>query len=226
MIYKTVIVEDDPMISQLNRSFIEEDKRFQVVGEFRDGRTALHYLTEHPVDLIILDVYMPQITGEELLKRLRNAETAADVIMVTAASDTKTVDTLLKLGVVDYLMKPFTKERFLKALQTFCRHREAVPHQNGTVSQEDLDAVFHPIEMAETLPKGFQPQTLKKLRTCLSQRGSDGCTCDALSSEAGLSTVTVRRYLNYLVEHGEAESTINYDTGGRPSVIYFAKYPT
>ena len=121
--YRVVIVEDDPMVSLLNRTFVERDARFQVVQSFQDGRAALAWLEQNPADLAVLDVYMPLFTGLELLHALRGQGVGIDAIMVTAANDAPTVDTLLKLGVVDYLVKPFTYERFQQALDTFCRHR-------------------------------------------------------------------------------------------------------
>ena len=124
--YRVVIVEDDPMVSLLNRTFVERDARFQVVQSFQDGRAALAWLEQNPADLAVLDVYMPLFTGLELLHALRGQGVGIDAIMVTAANDAPTVDTLLKLGVVDYLVKPFTYERFQQALDTFCRHRDAV----------------------------------------------------------------------------------------------------
>ena len=220
MSYQTVIVEDDPMIALLNRGFVERDRRFSGVEEFRDGRSALRWLRENRADLLILDVYMPGLTGAELLRRLREMGAGVDAVMVTAANDAKTVDGLLKLGVVDYLVKPFTQERFQQALDTFCRHREAVSQQGGNVSQQDLDAIFCRSAPPETLPKGLQSQTMGRLRQCLAATAAAGCTSDELAAAAGLSAVTVRRYMNYLVERGEVVSSINYDTGGRPSVLY------
>ena len=124
--YRVVIVEDDPMVSLINRTYVERDSRFQVVQTFQDGQTALDWLAQNPVDLVVLDVYMPLFTGEELLRALRHQQIDVDAIMVTAANAGPTVDALLKMGVVDYLMKPFTAERFQQALDTFCRHREAL----------------------------------------------------------------------------------------------------
>ena len=223
MSYQTVIIEDDPMIALLNRGFVERDRRFRVAREFRDGRSALRWFRENTADLLILDVYMPALTGVELLRRLREMEAGVDAIMVTAANDAKTVDGLLKLGVVDYLVKPFTRERFQQALDTFCHHREAVSQQSGNVTQQELDAIFCRGAPPESLPKGLQSQTMARLRECLAATAGAGCTSDELAASAGLSAVTVRRYMNYLVERGEVESRINYDTGGRPSVLYCPK---
>lgn len=220
--YQTVIVEDDPTISLLHRTFLARDNRFALARAFSSGHEALEWLLHHTADLIILDVYMPRMTGLELLRTLRMEGIGIDVIMVTAANDSKTVDALLKLGVTDYLVKPFAASRFQQALDTFCQHREAVSHDN--VSQRELDALFPssptPPSAAPAVPKGLQARTLDRIRDCLQQAARDGATCETIAEHSGFSTVTVRRYLTYLVEQGEAVSQVNYDTGGRPCMLY------
>ena len=217
--YRTVIVEDDPMIASINQTFLSRDPRFSLAAVFHSGQEALEWLRKRPVELLILDVYMPRMSGLELLRELRAEEITLDVIMVTAANDSKTVDALLKLGVADYLVKPFTARRFQQALDTFCRQREAIS-AHTSVSQEDLDAMLSSGRSAAPVPKGLQLRTLARVRECLAQAPREGCTCEALSEQVGLSSVTVRRYLTYLVGRGEATSRINYDTGGRPSLLY------
>ena len=106
--YTTVIIEDDPMITRLNRRYIEQDSRFAVVQTFSAAHPALFWLRRNPIDLIILDVYMPQMSGTELLLQLRAEGVDADVIMVTSANDAKTVNDAVRLGAVDYLVKPFS----------------------------------------------------------------------------------------------------------------------
>ena len=216
--YRIVIVEDDPMIALLNRTFAEQDGRFQVAETFQNGRSALRWLDHNQADLLILDVYMPGMTGLELLRELRARNVEADAVMVTAANDAPTVDALLKLGVVDYLVTPFTYERFQQALDAFCRHREAVA--GASVSQDALDQLFPRPAAGHTPPKGFQESTLELIRSSLRDAPAEGVTCEALSRQISLSAVTVRRYLNYLAERGEAMSAVNYDTGGRPCRLY------
>ena len=223
--YHVVLVEDDPMVTMLNRSFLEKDGRFQVEREFQDGRSALTYLSHNAVDLVILDIYMPVLTGLELLRELRRRGVATDVIPVTAANDTQTVDVLLKLGVVDYLVKPFTYPRFHQALDTFCRHRETMSAE--VLDQSALDQILYASHSRGSIPppKGLQEKTLDTIRSCLRSAGAEGHTSESLAAQAGVSAVTARRYVNFLVEQGEAESQINYDTGGRPSLRYTLKRP-
>ena len=207
------------MVSLLDRTFTERDSRFRVVRTFQDGRAALEWLSQNPADLVVLDVYMPLFTGLELLHALRTRGIPVDAVMVTAANDPATVDQLLKMGVVDYLVKPFTCERFQQALDTFCRHRDAVA--GGTVTQGELDKLFAPGGAGACgVSKGLQEDTLERIRQCLSAAPPQGMPSEAISRETGLSVVTVRRYVNYLVERGEAASTVNSDTGGRPCRLY------
>lgn len=221
--YQTVIVEDDPTISLLHRTFLARDNRFALARAFSNGHEALEWLLHHTADLIILDVYMPRMTGLELLRTLRMEGIGIDVIMVTAANDSKTVDALLKLGVTDYLVKPFAASRFQQALDTFCQHREAVSHDN--VSQQELDALFPSAAPAVSIPKGLQTRTLDRIRACLRQIPQAGATCETIADCSGFSSVTVRRYLTYLVSQGEAVTQVNYDTGGRPCMLYRLPLP-
>lgn len=218
--FDVVIVEDDPMVAMLHRKFVEADGRFQVAAEFPSGLEALRWFLRNQADLLILDVYMPILNGAELLRELRARGCGIDVIMVTAAHDTQTLDELLKLGVVDYLMKPFTSKRFHQAMDTFCRNRAALLKQ-CRVSQSDIDRLIHTPPAEREIPKGLQQKTLRLVLDELHKSCGER-TCEELAAGTGLSVVTIRRYLNYLSERGEVESRVNYDTGGRPSLVYWA----
>lgn len=216
--FRVAIVEDDYMISMLNRSFAEKDKRFQVVKEFPSGKKALAWILAHPVDLVILDVYMPIMNGAELLRELRVRGSKVDVIVVTAAHETKMLNELLKMGIVDYLVKPFTAQRFQQALDGFCQQRAALEGKEH-MNQSDIDKLLYIGPAKQSIPKGLQEKTLEKIRAELFQKEEQ--TCEAIAVKTGLSVVTARRYLNFMLESGEAESRINYDTGGRPCVAYW-----
>lgn len=220
MRYRAIIVEDDPMICQLNRTYVEKDPRFQVAGCFGDGRSALRWLEEHQADLALLDVYMPRFSGLELLRELRSRAVPIEVIMITAANDAETVDALLHLGVNDYLVKPFAMERFQQALDKFCAHRETMAAAGGAMSQSEVDRLLSsPQPAAGVLPKGYLQKTMELVRACL-REAETSLSSEAVAARTGLSAVTARRYVNYLAECGEAVSTVDYDTGGRPSRLY------
>ena len=219
---KTIIVEDDPMVAQINRRYLDTANDIQVAAEFNNGKDALAYIETEEPDLVILDVYMPVMNGLELLREIRKADIQSDVIMVTAANDVKNVEEALRLGIVDYLVKPF-----MEAIEKY-RKKAHVLKDASTLNQDAIDALVSvgaPQQQAPVrdLKKGLQQRTLDMIRSHLEKMKGETCTCDTLAGVVGLSKVTVRRYLNYLAEIGEIDSSVDYETGGRPCIKYFIR---
>ena len=223
--YKVIIVEDDPMVAMINNHYVEQDKRFHVVQSFRNGNDAFKYLSENQVDLAILDVYMPILDGLSLLKKIRAAEINTDIIMVTASNDKNTLDTVLNFGVIDYLVKPFVQERFQQALDKFVEFN--MQKNNVCVlDQNRIDEIMnseHFVNNNIELPKGIQDKTLDKIREYLRKYSNSGHTSEQIAAFLNISKVTVRKYMHYLTKNNEVIEQINYDTGGRPCMVYFMK---
>ncbi|MBQ8089582.1 MAG: response regulator, partial [Pyramidobacter sp.] len=137
---KTIIVEDDPMVAQINRRYLDTANDIQVAAVFDNGKDALAYIENEEPDLIILDVYMPVMNGLELLREIRKSDIQSDVIMVTAANDVKNVEEALRLGIVDYLVKPFEYERFMEAIEKY-RKKAHVLKDASTLNQDAIDAL-------------------------------------------------------------------------------------
>lgn len=223
--YKVIIVEDDPMVAMINNHYVEQDKRFHVVQSFRNGNDAFKYLSENQVDLAILDVYMPILDGLSLLKKIRAAEINTDIIMVTASNDKNTLDTVLNFGVIDYLVKPFVQKRFQQALDKFVEFN--MQKNNVCVlDQNRIDEIMnseHFVNNNIELPKGIQDKTLNKIREYLREDSNSGHTSEQIAAFLNISKVTVRKYMHYLTKNNEVIEQINYDTGGRPCMVYFMK---
>jgi len=218
-----VIIEDDPMVMRINREYVNQFPQLEVTGTYRNGREALADIRRAPPQLIILDVYMPQLSGIELLRILRAENIKSDVIMVTAANEVSQVDEALKMGIVDYLVKPFAYRRFCEAIENFL-DKANIMEPGRCLNQTAIDKLIYirPQKSGEAneLKKGIQHLTLESIRRQLREEPDNIHTCETLSAKINLSKVTVRRYLNYLIELGELTSAIDYETGGRPSVIY------
>ena len=219
--YKVLIVEDDPMVAMINEQYIKRCRDFQVEGVCRDGKSALEFLENNPADLVILDVYMPRVNGIDTLRRLREKKIPVNVIMVTAANDRDAIEECLHFGVVDYLVKPFTFERFQLALQKFSAQADALAGME-TLSQQNIDRL---IDMSvrkdsEEYPKGNQKKTLSLILSHLMDNGEAWTSGDELAQKTGLTGVTVRRYMNYLLETGRVAGRMDYGTGGRPCMLY------
>lgn len=218
--YRVLIAEDDPMVAMINEQYVIRNKSFAVVGHCRDGVAALEFLEAHEVDLIILDVFMPRMDGFETLRRIRSRKIPVDVIMVTAANGREALEEALHLGIVDYLVKPFTFERFQAALDKFAAQSAAISTL-GTLSQQSIDYIVDSVRRREDAPqKGIQEKTLRLICEQLERRPDAWVTGEELAAAVGLTVVTVRRYMNYLAESGRVNSRLDYETGGRPCMRY------
>ena len=229
--YHVIIIEDDPMVASINKQYIEVSTNFRVEHLFKNGAEALPYIKTNPVDLVILDYYTPVMNGGEFLDALHAAGLTPYVIMVTSADDAATIESFIRLGVTDYLIKPFGYERFQLALKNFCDHWDTIhqdPNHPHKFTQNQLDNVLlhltasSPPPAPGGMPKGLQSQTLTLLQDYLKEN-PQGHTCDDIASHVGLSVVTVRRYMNYLAEQHLVDSDMDYNTGGRPCIVYKLK---
>ena len=221
MQYKVLIVEDDPMVSMINEQYVNRNKAFAVVGKCKDGKSALDFLEKNDVDLIVLDVFMPLMDGFETLRQIRKNKKSVDIIMVTAANDRASLEEALHLGVVDYLVKPFTYDRFRIALDKYVSHLEAFKNMD-TLNQKNIDYIFGNSQKKseELYPKGIQEKTMQTILDEMKKSPSKWLTGDEVAERIGLTGVTVRRYLNHLAEKGVLLSEIDYETGGRPCMRY------
>ena len=219
--YKVLIVEDDPMVAMINEQYIKRNKNFQLVGKCKDGAAALEFLEQNSVDLIVLDVYMPHMDGLETLRTIRNRQIPVDAIMVTAANDRSSVEEALHLGIVDYLVKPFTFDRFQMALEKYISQTNAF-RDFDTLNQKNIDYIIDNSrkKSEDAFPKGIQEKTLLLIIEYLKDNADNWFTGDEIAEQVGLTGVTVRRYMNYLTESGRVTAEMNYETGGRPCMKY------
>ena len=219
--YKVLIVEDDPMVAMINEQYIKRNKNFQIVGKCNDGMSALDFLENNTVDLLILDVFMPKMDGFETLRQIRNKQITVDAIMVTAANERESLEEALHLGIVDYLVKPFTFDRFQMALEKYIAQNNALKDIE-TLNQKSIDHIIdNARKKSEDLyPKGIQEKTIELIMEYLKANKNRWFTGDEIAEKVNLTGVTVRRYMNYLAESGRVVGEMNYETGGRPCMRY------
>lgn len=221
-----IIVEDDPMVAKLNGQYLSQLEGVCVDACFSNGRDALNYLQEHPVEVAVLDVYMPHMSGLELLRAIRGAGIQTSVIMITAATEMQVVEEALRLGIEDYIIKPFSYQRLQDAIRK-CRDKASLvkssPRADQSVVDQLLGSSFSPESATRDLRKGLNAKTLASIEALIRENPETPHTCESISQASGLSKVTARHYLNYLMETGVLRSGIDYETGGRPRVLYRLK---
>ncbi|AOY74885.1 response regulator [Clostridium formicaceticum] len=218
-----LIVEDDPMVAEINKKFVDTVSGFQVVGIASNGEVALQLIKSLNPHLVILDIYMPKIDGLKLLRRIRKDELDVDIILVTAAKDVPSIEEAFKWGVIDYLVKPFELHRFKAALEDY-KARKSSFIQKEEVNQEDIDKLIFGKKdvLNPTYDKGIQEKTMEKIRNYMLKETIPK-SAQEVAEALGLTRVTVRRYLEYLTELGETEVEVLYGTVGRPQHLYIYK---
>ncbi len=222
---RIIVVEDDPLVAQLNAAYLSRMEGFEVTGIFSNGLEALQYLKENPVELAVMDVYMPLCSGVELLRQMRGSGIQTAVIMITAATEMKVVEESLRLGIEDYIIKPFSYDRLRDSVLRF-RDKTSLVHGSKEVSQDMVDRLLGNRPAGKprgNLPKGLNARTLETIQEVLTREPDGDHTCESISAASGLSRVTVRHYLNYLIDTEVLTSAIDYETGGRPRVLYRMK---
>lgn len=217
---KVLIVEDDPMVRTINKGYLKKIDGKIKVYEASDINTAKTVLESQPVDLILLDVYLGEGRGPELLTWARMRSMDLEVVLITADNSYETVSTAFRLGAVDYLIKPFSYKRFAEAIEKVRVKRSAIVGSQA-VSQEDIDKMLTN-NREQTSEKGINPVTYQMVMDGLITSGEPQ-TAQDLADKIQLARVTVRRYLEYMVEQGNVEEQLNYGKVGRPNKYYVWK---
>lgn len=217
---EVLIVEDDPMVAELNKKYLQKLTGFSLAATVTNGEQALHFIHDNHIDLLLLDVFMPKLNGLDLLKYIRISYPKIDIIMVTAACNTNDIQTALRLGVIDYIVKPFTFERFRTALISY-QERIRLLSSAEILNQNQLDdRIFTKnFNTANRLPKGIDAQTLQSVRNVIVNYQQDFSMSDIIEL-IPLSRISVKKYLDYLEELGEIESHLTYLPIGRPVKRY------
>jgi response regulator of citrate/malate metabolism len=220
-VIRALVVDDDAMTASIHRSYVERVPGFEVVGEAHTGRQALEAVRSLRPDLLLLDIYLPDMSGLDVLRTLREpAEPHVDVIAVTAAKDVATLRTAIHGGVIHYLVKPFFFDTLRERLEGYAALHGRLERLREP-DQHDIDYLFSLLRShgRHGLPKGISAPTLETVIDVL-QRNEGDMTAAVLGEAAGISRGTARRYLEYLVLIGAVELSLRYGTTGRPEHRY------
>jgi len=221
-VIRTLIVEDDFRVAEIHRGFIERLPSFSVVGVAHTAGDALLRAEIDRPDLVLLDIYLPDRSGLEVLRELHSTgRPSVDVIVITAANDVETLRSALQGGVVHYLVKPFQFNAFREKLESYAVLRSRL-RQVREVDQDEVDEVLAALRASSAspvLPKGLSPATFALVARTL-REVNDDVSAEEMASQIGVSRVTSRRYLDRLGRSGLVEISMRYGKTGRPEHRY------
>lgn len=218
---RVLVVDDDFRVADLHCAYVDRVAGFQVAGKAHSGAEALERVERTRPDLVLLDLYLPDLSGLELLSQLRQeGRPSVDVMMITAARDVESLRAAMRGGVVHYLIKPFRFAAFQEKLASFAAARARMGRL-ASAEQADVDRIFGALRTAggKALPKGLSDTTLELVLVAL-RGAASGLPASEVAEAAGVSRVTARRYLEHLCQLGKTELTMRYGGPGRPEHRY------
>ncbi|WP_424210716.1 response regulator [Streptomyces sp. BI20] len=216
---KVLVVEDDPVAAAAHALYVSRVPGFRAVGTVHTLAAARRLLDRTRVDLLLLDLGLPDGDGLRFARNLRATGRDVDVIVVTSARDLGVVRESVTLGVVQYVLKPFAFPTLRERLLRYAEFRRTAGGEAG--GQADVDRAIAALRAPAptTLPKGLSQPTLDRL-TALLRAAPEGLTAGAAATAAGVSRITARRYLEHLVDTARADRTPRYGQIGRPELSY------
>jgi response regulator of citrate/malate metabolism len=225
---RVLVVDDDFAVCAIHRGYVESLPGFEVVGEAHRGADTLEAVATLGPDLVLLDIHLPDMSGIEVLRRLRALPgPPVDVIAITAAREVETVRGAMAGGVVHYLVKPFALKTFRERMELYAATRTDLLRRAaelGTeLEQSDVDRILQSRQRTlapPSLPKGLSARTLDLVAATL--RSAEGADLSAVevAERCGMARVSARRYLEHLERAGLAEVRPRYGQTGRPENGY------
>ncbi len=211
------MVEDEEEIAHFHSLFLKKVEGFTLVAQARTFEEGLQQVKEQKPDLLLLDVYIGDRNGLDILKQVRLEERNVDVILITSANDAYTVQTGYRFGVIDYLVKPFTFARFKEALDRYRFMKQET--EQPSFAQQEIDNFLQRNETNQVVEKVHMPKGITEVTATRILEALDDTkwqTAAELEERTTISHVSLRKYLRYFLEQGFIEKDLVYLTHGRP----------
>lgn len=222
ILIQVMIAEDDPMVREIDSRFLKKVEGFALYKSVSNISDLKKYILIKKPDLILLDVYLPKENGIDFLKWIRVQEIDIDIILITADKSIKRIQEAFRYGASDYLIKPFSFERFKEALIQF-KEKYNKFEKHDEIEQEDLDKLLFNFDVSQNeddFAKGLNKYTYEIIWAEIEKCNNDDFTAEGLAEKLGIARVTVRRYLEYMENEDKIEKLVEYGKVGRPQHLY------
>jgi response regulator of citrate/malate metabolism len=223
-VIRVLVVDDDYHVAQAHALGVARIEGFTVVGEAHTATEAAELVASQEPDLLLLDMYLPDFNGLELVRRLAAAPgRVPDFLLVTAARDIESVRTAMQLGAFYYLVKPFSFVALREQLEAYRTWTERLGRE-GEADQQVVDTLF---SLRATSPRraaasrALQPTMARVLEIVTTAKGPIGAS--DVAEILGASRPTAQRYLASLVSKQLLDLDLSYGSTGRPEHRYLPR---
>ena len=224
---RVLIVEDDPLIAEAHRQYTERLAGFVVHATVGTGKAAMRSASsaaadEMAIDLVLLDIGLPDASGIDVATALGGIRPAPDIIAISSERDLAVVRSAVAHGVAMYLLKPFTFAAFRDKLEHYRQYREALGSGGSAAGQHEIDRAINALRSADlrsSMPKGVSADTMDLITGALRATPS-GLNASEAATRLGISRVTAWRYLERLADDGVVNRETEYGRAGRPQITY------
>ncbi len=220
-----LIVDDDVRVARTHKELIDTITGFEVVGLAHSAQEAVSAARRTQPDLVLLDLFLPDRSGLEVLTELRGPVAQAsgslpDVVVVTALRNVEHVRAALRGGAVYYLLKPFPLSALREQLERYAIAQKKLTRMD-TATQADVDGVLDLLRprSSSALPKGLTSTTAALVANTLRDAGGELSAVE-VAERTGISRVTARRYLEHHCVEGRVELRMRYGSAGRPEHLF------
>jgi response regulator of citrate/malate metabolism len=218
---RTVVVDDDYRVASIHAAYVGKVEGFEVIAQAHTAAAAVEAVDELKPELLLLDLYLPDEHGLDLVARLRRDDhPPVDVIVITAAKDADSVRAAMQHGALHYLLKPFSFPALRDKLLSYASMRSRLDRLRVT-DQRGVDRVFGALRATNQLAgtKGKSDYTLETVERLLAEAGED-LSATEVAERTGMSRATAQRYLTHLHDLGRVAVRLRYGASGRPEHGY------
>lgn len=211
--FRVLIVDDDFHVAKLHATYVDSVAGFLALAPAGSASLALQAIHSLRPDLVLLDVYLPDASGLDLLQQLD-----VDTIILSAASDATSIRAAFRRGALGYLLKPFTAESLSQQLRSYARYRRLLA-QPGALDQDGVERAKRALVPGDVTPSS-KPRSATEAAVLESLVSGEQYSAAEVASRVGVSRATAQRYLSSLADDGAVDIQLRYGTTGRPEHRY------
>ncbi|MDQ2853162.1 MAG: response regulator [Actinomycetota bacterium] len=220
---RVLVVDDDYRVAGIHAAYVNRTEGFEVIAQAHTASEARALTASQSPDLILMDIYLPDGNGLDVVRKLLKQPQSPDVIVISAARDLDAIRKAMQIGALHYLVKPFAHQALTERLNAYRKLHNYLNELSEAPEQKEVDKLFELLRSPEPISspraKGHSAPTLELVRDTVRACAEDISAAE-VSEQIGISRPTAQRCLTYLERHNVVTLNLRYGATGRPEHRY------